>query len=221
MEHILRLLVVIWLLAQFTRPSLVRVVNLPARISGVPVNLETEELEPDKNAVLVDLPAPVATTLQTAAWNACRELKQHGGYLNVNSVRLPNVKLPVGEVFGPSDLEGTWRGQILFYPGAGPTEMVLQFHRDGNVWKGHVKINYSVKDFAAESFDLTDLRVGERDFSFSDPSSPGVRNLKVSFRGVKSEAELRGSAGATLEGKVNGRDYRVDILGDWVLRREK
>jgi hypothetical protein len=38
---------------------------------------------------------------------------------------------------------------------------------------------------------------------------------------VKSGVELRGSAAATLEGKVNGSDYRVDILGDWVLHRDK
>ncbi|HEY3581768.1 MAG TPA: hypothetical protein VGK82_14540, partial [Pyrinomonadaceae bacterium] len=111
-------------------------VNLPARITGAPINLETEELEPNKTDVLIDLSTPVARTLQTAAWNAWRELKQHDGYLPVNPVALPSVKLPAGEHLGPSDLEGTWRGQILFYPGAGPTEMVLEFHRDGSKWKG-------------------------------------------------------------------------------------
>lgn len=196
-------------------------VNLPARISGVPVNLDTEELEPDKTAVLVDLPAPVATTLQTAAWNAWRELKQHGGYLNVSPVALPGVKLPAGERIGPADLEGTWRGQILFYPGAGPTEMALKLHRDGETWKGHLSINYSVKDFASESLDLTDLRVGDRDFTFSDPGSAGVNKFKILFRGVKSGAELRGVAETKVEGKVDGRDYRLEVLGDWVLQRER
>jgi hypothetical protein len=195
-------------------------VSLPSRISGVPVNLETEEPEPGKTAVLVDLPARVATTLQTAAWSAWRELKQHGGYLNVSPVPLPSVKLPVGERLGPSDLAGTWRGQILFYPGAGSTEIVLKFHRDGETLKGHLEIKYSVKDFASESFDLTDLRVEDREFTFSDPKSPGANNFKISFRGVKSGAELRGLAKTKIEGKVNGSDYRVEVLGDWVLRRE-
>jgi hypothetical protein len=194
--------------------------NLPGHITGVPVNLETEQLEPDKTAVLIDLPTRVATTLQTAAWNAWRELKQHGGYLNVSPASLPSATLPAGERLGRGNFEGTWRGQILFYPGAGPTEMVLQLHRDGQTWKGHLKINYSVKDFASESLDLTDLKIADRDFSFSDPSSPGVRNLKVLFRGVKAGVELRGTAQATLEGKVDGKDYRVDISGDWVLHRE-
>jgi hypothetical protein len=196
-------------------------VNLPARISGVPVNLETEELEPDKTAVLVDLSTPVATTLQTAAWNAWRQLKQHGGYLKVSPVALPGVTLPVGERLGPADLEGTWRGQILFYPGAGSTEMVLEFRRDGETWKGHLSINYSVKDFASESLDLTDLRVGDRDFTFSDPSSAGVNKFEILFRGVKSGAELRGVAETKVEGKVDGRDYRLEVLGDWVLQRER
>ena len=196
-------------------------VNLPARISGAPVDLDTEQVEPEKTTVLIDLPAAVATKLQTAAWNAWRELKQHGGYLPVNPVSPPSVKLPAGERLGPADLEGTWRGQILFYPGAGSTEMVLEFHREGATLKGHLKINYSTKDFASESLELTDLQVGEREFTFSDPSSAGVNKFKISFRGVKSGAELRGVAETKVEGKVEGRDYRLEVLGDWVLHREK
>ena len=196
-------------------------VNLPARISGVPVNLDTEQLEADKTAVLVDLPTPVATTLQTAAWNAWRELKQHGGYLSVSPVSLPSAKLPTGDPLGPSGLEGTWRGQILFYPGAGSTEMILKLWRDRETWKGHLQIAYSVKDFASESFELTDLKVSDRDFTFSDPSSPGANKFKISFRGVKSGAELRGVAETKQEGKIDGgRDFRLEILGDWTLQRE-
>src|SRR5215471_15921651 len=56
--------------------------TLPARISGVPVNLETEKLEPNKTAVLVDLAPSIAATLQTGAWETWQELKRHGGYLD-------------------------------------------------------------------------------------------------------------------------------------------
>ena len=163
----------------------------------------------------------MAAKLQAAAWNAREELKQHGGYLDVDPIPSPSVKLPADERLEPVDLEGTWRGQILFYPGAGPTEMVLQFHRDGTTWKGHLSINYSTKDFASESLDLTDLIVGDRGFTFSDPSSTAVNHFKISFRDVKSGAELRGVAETKVEGKVEGRDYRLQVLGDWVLRREK
>jgi hypothetical protein len=47
--------------------------NLPARISGAPVNLDTEQVESKKSAVLVDLSQPVAAELQAAAWNAWQE----------------------------------------------------------------------------------------------------------------------------------------------------
>jgi hypothetical protein len=53
------------------------------------------------------------------------------------------------------------------------------------------------------------------------PNSTGVNHFKISFRGVKSGAELRGVAETKVEGKVEGRDYRLEVLGDWVLHREK
>jgi len=195
--------------------------NLPAHLSGAPVNLDSELVEADKTAVLVDLPQKVAAELQSAAWDASQELKRHGGYLDVHPVLLPSVKLPAGELLTPADLEGTWRGQIHFYPGAGPTEMVLRLQWDGDKWKGHLNINYSVKDFAPESLDLTDLQVGAREFTFSDPSSAGVNKLKIAFSGVRSGVELRGTSETKLVGKVNGSDYKLEMLGDWVLRREQ
>jgi hypothetical protein len=195
--------------------------NLPAQIRGVPVNLETEELEPNKTAVLVDLTPSVAATLQVGAWDAWQELKRHGGYLNVPPVSPPEVRLPAGGPLTPTDLEGTWQGQIRFYPGAGPTEMVLRLHWDGERWNGHLNINYSVKDFISESFDLPDLRVGPNEFTFTDPSSAGVNKFKIAFRGVKVGAELRGEAATKVDGKVDGRDYKVEVRGDWVLHREQ
>ena len=195
-------------------------VNLPTRITGAPVNLETEQVEPDKSAVLVDLPPSVAAILQSAAWRAWQELKRHGEYLDVHPVPLPSITLPAGEPLTPEGLEGTWRGQVRFYPGAGPTEMVLQFRRDGNTWKGHLNINYSVKDFASESLDVVNLQVGPREFTFSDPSSAGVNKNKIVFRGVRFGSELRGVAETKVQGKVEGEDYTLELLGDWVLHRE-
>ena len=40
------------------------------------------------------------------------------------------------------------------------------------------------------------------------------------FRGVKVGAKLRGRAETTVEGKVDGSDYKLEVLGDWVLHRE-
>lgn len=44
--------------------------GLPTRVTGTPVNLETALPERGKSAVLVDLPADQARTLQAAAWKA-------------------------------------------------------------------------------------------------------------------------------------------------------
>ncbi len=61
---------------------------------------------------------------------------------------------------------------------------------------------YAGCHFASESLDLTDLRVGEHDFTFSDLSSVGVNHFKISFSGVKSGLELRGVAETKIEGKL-------------------
>ena len=94
------------------------------------------------------------------------------------------------------------------------------FAETGNSWKGHLNIIYSVKDFAAESLDLADLQVGPREFTFSDPSSAGINKNTIAFRGVKFGAELRGVAETKVQGKVEGNDYVLEVLGEWVLHRE-
>jgi hypothetical protein len=198
-----------------------RPVNLPSRISGAAVNLDTEQVEPNKTTVLVDLPQPVAAKLQAVAWDAWREIKRHGGYLNVRPAPLPNVTLPPGEPLTPLDLEGTWRGETRFYPGAGLTEILLKLQWNGSAWEGHLNINYSVKDFANESLELADLEIGPREFTFSDPNSAGVNKNRIVFRGVMSGAELRGTAETTVVGKVDGSDYKLEVLGQWILRRQK
>jgi len=195
--------------------------NLPAQISGAPVNLETEQVEPNKSDVLVDLPLSVAARLQAAAGNAWQQLKRHGGYLDVRAPRVPSATLPAGEPLTPANLEGVWRGQISFYPGDGPTEMVLQFNWNGHTWNGHLNVKHILKDFPSESLDLTDLQVGPRLFTFSDVISAGANKYKITFRGVKAARRLLGLAESTVEGKVDGSTYRVELKGDWVLRRDR
>jgi len=47
-----------------------------------------------------------------------------------------------------------------------------------------------------------------------------VNKYKITFRGVKAAGELRGRAETKVEGKVDGSDYKLEVLGDWILRRE-
>jgi hypothetical protein len=191
--------------------------GLPAKIGGHPVNLETEKVEADKTEVLVDLPPSEAKILQAAAWDAKRQLDKKGGYLTVAPVPpLAPPALPEGQVLTVSSLEGIWTGEMLFYP-VGPVGMVLELKRDGESWRGHLEIKYNSKDFADESFDLQDLKVGERSLTFSDPRSPGVDNLSVAFRGVcPAPDEMRGTAEASREGEA-----RALLLGTWKLTRAR
>jgi hypothetical protein len=191
--------------------------GLPAKIGGHPVNLDTEKVDADKTQVLVDLPLAEAKILQAAAWDAKRQLDKKGGYLDVAPVPAPAPPvLPEGQVLSVSALEGTWTGEILFYP-AGPVRLVLELKRDGEAWRGHLEINYNSKDFKDESLDLQDLNVGERSLTFSDPESPGVDNLSVAFQGVcPAPDEMRGTAEAARASEVP-----VRLSGTWKLNRAR
>jgi hypothetical protein len=190
--------------------------GLPSHISGIPVNLDTEKLEPEKVAVLADLPRSVAETLQGAAWQAWQSLQNNGSYADVHPTPAPVPAFAPGEMLSPTNLTGMWSGELLFYPGVGKVEMMLQVLRDGNEWKGHLNINYPVKDFAAESLDLGDLKVGQREFTFSDPKSAGVGNGRVEFRGELTGVELKGTASTKIQQKDSPP---IIIWGEWSLRK--
>jgi len=192
--------------------------GLPAKVGGRPVNLETEKVEPDKTQILIDLPPAEAKILQTAAWTAKRQLDKKGGYLPVTPappVSLP--ALPEGETLSGLNLEGSWTGELLFYP-AGPAQMSLLIGREGEVWKGHLEIKHNSKNTPDESFDLGDLKVGERSLTFSIPKSGGVDNLSVSFRGVCPKADdMRGTA----EAAQKSGDSPTRLLGTWTIHKAR
>lgn len=192
-------------------------VGLPGEISGIPVNLDTGRAEPEKRAVLADLPADRAELLQAAAWAATQRLIRSGGYAKAAPAPVPApAPLPVGKQLSVAGLEGTWSGNLLFYPPPFlPVEMVLQLHREGPDWKGRLQIKFHSKEQADESFDLDDLSVGERELTFTDPG--GRQNLKVHFRGVSTRAnELRGIADAASESASSP----LRLAGTWRLRRK-
>jgi len=191
--------------------------DLPSHITGPAVNLEAEKLEPEKIVVLVDLPRSDAGGLQAAAWQAWQSLEKNGGYLDVHPTHAPTPTFGPGELLSNGKLAGTWSGKLLFYPGVGPVEMVLQLQPDGDAWKGHLTINYPVKDFVSESFDLNDLQVGKSEFAFSNPKSAGVHNWRVKFHGALTGAVL----GGTAETKSNqSGSPPIVVLGDWTLHKQ-
>lgn len=192
-------------------------VGLPGKVSGIPVNLNTAKPEPEKTAVLVDLPADQAQTLQAAARAAWEQLKENGGYLDIPPVPVPAAEpLPAGTPLSAAKLEGTWSGNLLFYPSPLlPSEMVLQLYRAGTTWKGHLELKSHSRNQAGESLDLVGLRVGERELTFTDPK--GLQHLKVHFRGVSAQAdELRGIAEAASEKPGSS----VRMVGTWQLHKK-
>lgn len=191
-------------------------VGLPAHITGIPIEA-SGKIGQDKSAVLVDLPSEQAQTLQAAAWSAWQLLQKNGGYVDVHPVSPPVPTFAPDGPLSSANLAGTWSGQLLFYPGTGAVEMILSLRREGHSWKGHLNINYPVKELAAESFDLTDLQVDERELTFSAPHSAGVNNLRVVFRGGRTGADLHGTAQA---GFKPFDAPSITVLGTWTLHRQ-
>jgi len=192
--------------------------GLSGKVTGIPVNLATAKAEPEKTAVLVDLPVDQARLLQSAAWDAWQQLQKNGGYLALLPAPMPVLPpLPAGMQLSAAGLEGIWSGDLLLYPPPFlPSEMVLRLHRDGANWKGHLEIKFHSQDQADESFDLIDLHVRERELTFTDPK--GVQNLRVRFRGVCPQAEeLNGTAEATMGNTVSP----ARLLGTWKLQRKQ
>jgi len=193
--------------------------GLPSQISGVPVDLETEKLEPDKTTVLVDLPPDQARALQSAAWDAWQQLKQRGGYLDLSPAPMPSIPpLPQGQALTPASLEGSWTGNILFYP-SGPADMTLQLHRNGSAWKAHLELKFHYPDFKDESIDVSDFHVGDHELSFRDRESwrGQFGGFDVHFEGVRTAtSELQGTAETTRPAS----EGLLHWLGTWQLHRQ-
>ncbi|HET9405758.1 MAG TPA: SGNH/GDSL hydrolase family protein [Candidatus Sulfotelmatobacter sp.] len=197
--------------------------GLPSQINGIPVNLETEKLETDKLAMLVDLPQDQAKVLQSAAWKAWKELQKHGGYVDVSPAPPPTLlPLPSGQPLTPETLAGTWTGTTDFYP-SGTADMILQLGNDGSAWKAHLELKFHYPDFKDESIDVTDLKVGEEMFSFRDPKSwsgtigDSETSFDVHFTAVRTAPdELQGTA-ETSRPEAEGL---LHWLGTWHLRRQ-
>ena len=190
--------------------------GLPSRITGTPVNLNTEKPEPDKNVTLAELSAIDAETIQREAWKVWQEIANQGGYPNLPLPNPPAVEpLPAGLPLSDAELDGTWRGTILFYP-SGPVDMVLRIESTQGV-RGQLEIRYHSKDFRDESIELSDLHVQGSELSFSDPKSAGVDHLAVHLLGVMPrDGELLGTAEA---GRENA-DVHVRLLGTWSLKKQ-
>jgi hypothetical protein len=190
--------------------------GLPARITGTPVNLDSEKPEPDQSSTLVDLSASEAETIQRESWKVWQAVADQGGYPNVPLPHPPAVEpLPAGLPLSEAALDGAWLGTILFYP-SGPVDVVLRIESTQGL-RGHLELRYHSQSFRDESLELTDLQVRGSELSFSDPQSPGVGNLAVRLLGVMPRpGELQGTA----EASRKNADAHVRLVGTWSLKRQ-
>jgi hypothetical protein len=190
--------------------------GLPSRITGTPVNLDTEKPEPAKNVTLVGLSPTDAETIQRESWKVWQQIAKHGGYPNLPLPNPPTVEpLPAGLPLSDAELDGTWLGTILFYP-SGPVDVVLRIESTHGM-RGHFELRYHSKNFRDESIELSDLQVRGSELLFSDPKSNGVDNLPVRLLGVMPrQGELQGTAEASRE----NADAHVRLLGTWSLKKQ-
>lgn len=189
-------------------------VGLPSRVTGIPVNLDTEQPEPDKMAILADLKPEVAQILQATAWDAEKQFEKASGYIRVSPQKPPELPpLPEGQTLADANLEGTWRGSLLLVSPT-PAEMIMRLERSGTMWKGHLDIKYHEKGRDDVSFDLPEVRIDERRLSFENPRGPAGTTLLFTGALLMS-GEIVGTADASFE--LNGTAAR--ILGSWKLRR--
>jgi hypothetical protein len=189
-------------------------VGLPAAVSGVPVNLETAAPEPSKTAVLVEIDADTARVLQDEAWSAWRQTAKPG-FFDVAPATPPALApLPAGMPIAPGSVAGTWKGSFALYPSY-RTDMLLRLDHGAAGWTGRLELKYHATGATDQAFDLADLKVTEREITFTNPDA--WQGLVMRFRGVNPrEGVLRGTIDATRAGAGNP----VRLLGSWELRKQ-
>jgi hypothetical protein len=190
-------------------------VGLPAKLSGPPVDLDTELVRDGEVAVLVDLGADDARVLQESAWRAIQELeKERAAPQPVPEAPAP-PPLPRGEPLSEAALAGTWQGTLAFSP-TGPADMTIELRapaaKDGR-WSASVRLEFHSRDAADATLELTDLAVEADQLSFSVPKL--AFGLDAQLRAVLAGGELDGRAEALRE----DGDRTLRVLGSWRLRR--
>jgi hypothetical protein len=116
-------------------------VGLASVLTGHP--MPEGVLNPAKKVKLVSLSSPEAELLQRMAWSTYEELRQSGGYVEVEPPAPALPSLPEGQPLAPPQLLGEWEGQMRFYSqeaGQSPATLHLALKRQGEQLGGTVRI---------------------------------------------------------------------------------
>ena len=166
--------------------------GLPATVTGAPVDLETEQVQAGKTAVLAKLSPEEARALQQAAWAAWQEVKKNGGYVDAKPLAPGLAALPAPKPVSAASLAGTWTGTLLMHP-SGPIE-ILAAAREG---QGRM--------VRPPGFEVGEARVGRSDRGRRDRRRGTVRRGEIHGPRGTSRAVPRGQRGAGRAARDGGR----------------
>jgi hypothetical protein len=116
-------------------------VGLASVLTGHP--MPEGVLKASKTVTLASLTAPEAGHLQGMAWATYEELRQSGGYVEVQPPAPELPTLPEGQPLAPPLLLGAWEGELRFYSqeaGQSPAMLHLALKQEGEHLGGTVRI---------------------------------------------------------------------------------
>jgi hypothetical protein len=159
---------------------------------------------------IVNLVADESKLYQRTAWDVYRQLQQAKGYLSFPKLEAPLLpKLPKGRSIQPSQLQGTWVGELRLF--VFPEEISLELTPEPSL-RGQLTLKLKVDHPGPppRSIVLADLVLAEDELRFTDDDPMAGR---VSFRGVLTDKGLQGIA------EVSDAAHKVRAVGSWFLIR--
>lgn len=187
-------------------------VGLASTLSGHP--MREGVLQPAKTVRLASLTQEEAERLQRVAWTTYEELRQSGGYVEVQPLAPGLPSLPEGSPLEPPALLGAWQGEMRFYSqeaGQSPATLHLTLKQAGEHLGGTVRIVFA-NGQTEGPFPLEALAVEPSRLRFSTPLLSKGRG-KVEHEAVLTAEGLVGVA--RYENPRNHDRY----VGTWRLQR--
>ena len=169
-------------------------------------------LNPARTVTLSSLTPELAGRLQQVAWDTYEQLRQGGGYVEVQPPEPELPSLPEGQPLEPSALLGAWQGPLRFYSqeaGQSPATLHLALKQAGALLKGSVRIVFA-NGQAEGPFPLETLTVEPSRLRFTVPLLNRGRG-KVEYEAVLTPEGLEGLA--RYENPRNHDKY----VGTWKL----
>lgn len=187
-------------------------VGLASTLTGHP--MPEGVLNPAKTVTLVSLTPEQAEPLQRIAWETYEELRQSGGYVEVQPPSPTLPTLPEGQPLEVPALLGTWQGEMRFYSqeaGQSPATLHLTLKQTGPQLGGTVRIVFA-NGKTEGPFPLEALEVEPSRVRFS------TRLLSKGRGKVEHEAVLTSEG---LVGLARYEDPRTHdrYVGTWKLQR--